>query len=435
MREEREDFAHLELGPGIELYLNPTPRFKTTRIDIFLRAMLQPRRNTCIALIGRLLERGTRRLPDLRAVNSFVDCLYGAVFGVEVESLGNWQVIHLFMEVLDAQYLDRSTGNLLSQGIDFLHEVLREPAQEEGGFRRDYLRQEKAALRQQIDALFNDKTLYAQRRCLEAMSRGEPFGLSPLGDPRDFRGIRATSLLRFYFDILSRHPISVFASGNLAEGIIRRWEEFFDWERRAAPLELPTRAESQAIGGPRWICEHQEVSQGRLVLGYRTPIRLGDPEYPALALFNLLWGGDSHSRLFRYLREEGGLCYSIFSSLDPLSGLLFVTAGVEEEDGEAVFRGIEAQLEAIRRQEFAPAELEAVRTLLLDRLESLADDRAGLAQFYYRYSLVCRPCSRRQFSARLAAVKPEEVSRAASTLELDTLFFLSRDRAGARFGA
>ena len=55
----------------------------------------------------------------------------------------------------------------------------------------------------------------------------------------------------------------------------------------------------------------------------------GTNDYPALVLLNLILGGDAPSRLFKHLREEEGLCYYIASHIEALSGLLFVTAGIE----------------------------------------------------------------------------------------------------------
>ena len=79
----------------------------------------------------------------------------------------------------------------------FLYQILREPLCEGGGFQRDYLDQEKDSLKLNIDALFNDKSLYAQRRCIEEMCRGTPYALPCLGNPRDFHGIQAVDLLQF----------------------------------------------------------------------------------------------------------------------------------------------------------------------------------------------------------------------------------------------
>ena len=59
--------------------------------------------------------------------------------------------------------------------------------------------------------------------------------------------------------------------------------------------------------------------------GLNLPLRDDDPDYPALALGNYLLGGSSDSRLWRRIREQEGLSYSVGS---------WLTAGSLDAAGE-----------------------------------------------------------------------------------------------------
>lgn len=422
--DQGEDFELHHLGPGIDLHLHDTDLFKTVRIDIFIQELLQSELNTRISLIGRLLERGTGRLPDLRSLNCFVEQLYGAVFFVDVDPIGDRQVIHLGLELVDERFL-ATREELMRPGMDLLHDVLRDPVCEDGGFCGDYLRQEKSALERSIAALFNDKMLYAQRRCIEEMCRGEPYGLSPWGNPGDFSGIDPVQLLKCHRELLACQPIDVFVCGReVGNRSLSLWEDFFDWERHFQPIAARESTRGGNGGKTRRLFEKQEVSQGRLILGYRTWTNLLDADYPALVLFNLLWGADQQSRLFRTLREEEGLCYHIASHLETMCGLLLVTAGITVADYDAVLTGIHAQLEAIRQGKLAENELVTARSLLNNRLLMLDDERGGLVDFHYRQRIAGGTGSRNRFARQLETVTLREVSQVACRLELDTVFFL-----------
>ncbi|MFA6110902.1 MAG: insulinase family protein [Candidatus Latescibacterota bacterium] len=422
------DFTRLPLGPGICLHLNPSSRFKSLRVDLFTSARMRPGDCTRVALISRLLERGTRRYPDLARLGRAVDELDGALLGAEVDQLGDRQLLHLFLQVLDPRYARRQGRDLLGPGLELLHELLGEPAEEGNGFRRDYLRQEKAALRQQIASLYNDKLAYAQRRCIEVMCGGEPFGLSSLGDPADLAAIRAPGLRRFHRALLATSPIDLFVSGRVDDDLPGRLERFVDWKRQLTPPEQTPVRPGRRRRRPRRVIESQEVSQGRLVLGFRTGIRLGDPCYAALSLFNLTWGGDTSSRLFRKVREQAGLCYYIGSHLEPLCGLLFVSAGVEEADLEPVLASVEAQRLDLAQGRMAAAELENAKSLLAGRLTALDDDRPGLARFCYRQQLGGASADRDRLRRDLAAVTRSQVAEAAMSVTLDTVYFLKGTR-------
>ena len=51
-------------------------------------------------------------------------------------------------------------------------------------------------------------------------------------------------------------------------------------------------------------CGKQELKQSKLHIGYRTFITYKDEDYFALQLFNGLFGGFSHSKLFVNVREK-----------------------------------------------------------------------------------------------------------------------------------
>ena len=73
------------------------------------------------------------------------------------------------------------------------------------------------------------------------------------------------------------------------------------------------------------------MKQGKLNIGFRSNIFYGDPEYFALQLYNGLFGGFSHSKLFINVREKASLAYYASSRLESHKGLLIVMSGIENE--------------------------------------------------------------------------------------------------------
>ena len=59
-----------------------------------------------------------------------------------------------------------------------------------------------------------------------------------------------------------------------------------------------------------------------------------EPDYPALYVFNELFGGSPSSRLFLNVREKHSLCYYVSSLLDIRKGLLLVSSGVQAQNIE-----------------------------------------------------------------------------------------------------
>ena len=422
------DFDRCSVPGGMTLFLHDTSKFKTTTVDILIPRGLQRPHNTKIALAARLLERGSRKWPDMQSLSRHMDHLFGASLSVEVEQMGDLQVLHASIEVLDQQFVDYD-GRLLSEGLDFLHDVMHHPAGDGSAFREEYVLQEKRGLKRTIRALFNDKMAFAQRRCVEMMCPDEAYGLSSRGDIEDLETIDPVGLLTFYRDFLIETPPYVFITGNVY--LQAAADLFLDVFAKRGSAPLPP-AETEATERtprkdfprePRIASEVQNLTQGKLVQGYRCSYTIRDDEYAALATFCDLFGGDTHSRLFRNVREAAGLCYAIETRLESSCGFLFVDAGIDAADYEAVRTKVEEQLDSLR-QGAGDEELSRVRGLLIKRLESMPDSRDLLVQFALQQELFGGRRDRLTLIDHLAEVSAGDVSRIAQGVQLDAEFFL-----------
>ena len=408
--------TRVQLADGVYLHWHRIGLYKTIRVDACLSTPLSAPRHSLVALSSRLLARGTHKLPDVQSLNRFIDDLYGAHYSVQVDRLGEHQFIHLCLEVIDENVVGEK--GILARGLTFLRDVLRDGS----GFQAAYLAREKTRLAQQIADGFNDKLGYAQRRCREEMGRGEPMGLSPLGNPADFAAVQADELWAFHRERTAADRLDLFVSGDVClEQVRPLLESLFTWER-AVRQPLPLRP--RIAGRPREIFECQAVREAKMVLGYRTQVAYGASDYPALVLLNLMLGGDGPSRLFKHLREEAGLCYYVASHLEALSGVLFVAAGIEAAAYPQARAAVEQELQALRTGAFAPQEIEAARRLLRARLLGLAEDREGFFRYQLREGLAGGSQSPQVLWQRIEQVGVEDLTRVAAGITADTAFLM-----------
>ena len=95
-----------------------------------------------------------------------------------------------------------------------------------------------------------------------------------------------------------------------------------DAPQRVAPEFLSTRHSAS-----------RDLEQCHAVFGFQAPDARSSQRYPLMVLSNL-YGGGMSSRLFQQVREERGLCYSIFSFAQMFTdtGLFGVYAGTSDKD-------------------------------------------------------------------------------------------------------
>lgn len=168
-----------------------------------------------------------------------------------------------------------------------------------------------------------------------------------------------------------------------------------------------------------------EVSQGKLCLGFTTPITNRREEFAAMQLLNALYGGGMTSKLFMNLREKQSLCYSVGSNYYGSKGIVTVSAGIDCGKREQAQGEILRQLELCRRGAFTQEELNAAKQALISSLRATHDSPGAIEGYYATASLSALRLTPEDYIRAISAVTPAQAARAAETLELHTAYFLT----------
>jgi predicted Zn-dependent peptidase len=105
-----------------------------------------------------------------------------------------------------------------------------------------------------------------------------------------------------------------------------------------------------------------DLEQVHLVMGGKAPSAGENSRFVAI-LLNLILGGNMSSRLFQEIRENRGLCYSIYSFLNCFSdhGLLGIGAAVAPENLEILLDTVRQEIRKLQHREVSSAELQAAQ--------------------------------------------------------------------------
>jgi predicted Zn-dependent peptidase len=431
------DFAAFPLGRGATLYARAIPKFKTTLFKVFLDAPLgDPKEATRLALATQCVKRGCRRFPDQRTLTRFLEGLYGASFGAGVSKMGERQVASFRLEVLAEKYTRRSE-KITERGLELLRDVLFDPALERRTIPESVFRQEVENLRRHLRARVNDKAQYAAERLVEEMCQGEPYAVYEYGRLEDLDGIGAEETTETWRRFVRTAPLAIFAVGDFdparaAERIARLFE---------APL-AESAGERGEVRPPivrvrprraRCVMEEDDVTQGKLVMGYRTDVTVHDRRYFALVFANVILGGGPQGKLFRNVREKAQLAYYAHSGFDRVKGILSVHCGIAFDDFDKAVRIVKKQVADVRAGRFTADEMRDAR-LAIERSVRSADDAPGHKVNACQEGIVAgRVFSAREILSRVRRLTTKDVAAAAASLELDTVYFL-RAPVGAAAG-
>ena len=415
----------ISLLPGITLRCFPDTRFKQASLSIqFLRKM-DREEAPFNALLPAVLLRGCESAPDMRAITLKLDDLYGAAVGSQVRRVGDYQTTGLacgFMEDAYALEGDR----ILEPMIAFLQELLLQPVVENGAFRADYVDSEKKNLISAIESMRNNKRAYANAQLLRAMCKEDSFGIPQMGEAEQVAAITPQSLYGHYLKVLRESPVDIFYVGSAKpEAVAELLRPMFcriDRHVTALPPQTPYHHSA-----PRDFSEKMDVAQGKLCMGYVTPITLRCPDFAAMQVLNTMLGAGMTSKLFMQVREKMSLCYDIGSVYHGSKGILLVSAGIDFDQEENVRSQTEHQLQLCREGSFTEEELLSAKEQLLTQLRATHDAPSSIESYYATAALSGLGMDTAEYMDAVQAVSGRDVCRAAQSLQLHSVFFLKGD--------
>jgi len=379
------------------------------------------------ALLPRVLRRGSANLPDMESISSALDDLYGVRIEPMIRKKGEIQCTGFYVDFPDDRYLpDRES--VLEKAISIAGEILLSPYLHDGFLCNDYTESEKSNLIDDIRASINDKRGYAIDRLLEEMCKDEAYGVSKLGSESQTQDIDNIKLTKHYYELLRNSRVEIFYCGSADP-------ERVETTIKTAFRDLPERdylnfPETEIIyyppvGPPRNFTENLDVSQGKLTVGFRIGDTMKNPDYPALMLFNALFGGSISSKLFLNVRERLSLCYYISSMLDKHKGILLVSSGVDFPKFDTALEEILKQLEDIKNGNISEWEFTSAKSFIITSVKSALDRPGGLEELYFDSVISSVYYDPVDLSDKIEATTIERVVTVASGIKTDSIYFLS----------
>ena len=411
-----------ELLPGVTLRMFRDSRFKQGCLSFQLVRQMNREESALNALLPAVLLRGTENHPDLRTITQHLDELYGASVSPLVRRVGDYQTVGVYCGFMDDRFA-LEDDRVLAPMMAFLEEILLHPVLEDGVFHKGIVESEKKNLISTIESQLNDKRAYAMAQLLKTMCQADAFGLPRLGEPEDVAAIEAGALYAHYRKLLRESPIEVFyvgsAEGDYVASLLTPWLSKLDRDL----ITLPAQSAFQMCDGSH-VEQTMEVSQGKLCMGFTTPITNRDKEFPAMQLMNTIFGAGMTSKLFMNVRERLSLCYSVGSGYYGTKGIVTVSAGIDFDKEQLTREEILRQLDACKQGDVTEAELNAAKEAILSSLRATHDSPGAIEGYYATAALSGMKLTPAQYMQAVEAVTLSQVVAAAGTVQLHTTYFL-----------
>jgi predicted Zn-dependent peptidase len=361
------------LNGRARLHTVKTDAFKMTRFSINFITQKDERKTPLSKLMLSVMFRGSKKYPTVTCINKVLDEQYGAVVALRSSTVGDKKIHKISCKLLNDEFVfNGDSTDILERVMEIVSDILFSPLRDDNGkLLSAYVESEKRIAIDQINSKKNDPKAYASEQCSKKMFEGSPYALyedeAKIID--SFTSADVTDNVSRFFE---EAKIEFFYIGNKSHDSVKKLvQKYFPFSPdNSAEISYGESAFTGKGDNVKYSQEDAEVSQGRLVMGYRCGTVLADSGSYAMNVFNEIFGGSSVSKLFMNVREKKSLCYYCASTYDRYAGIILVDSGIQAKDADAAREEILKQLDALREGNFSDTELESARRCLIQRYNS-----------------------------------------------------------------
>ena len=331
-------YRPITLPNGARLLLQEVPGAQSAALGFFVGVGSRheaPRENGAAHFIEHMLFKGTAR----RSAGQLAR---------DMDAIGGQFNAYTTKE--HTCFYGRTLDRHLDEGLDILADMLFHSRFDQGD-----VELERGVILEEIGMYEDTPEDLVSERLSVAVYRGTALARPILGRESTLEGMTGEWLARWQ----RKH----YHAGNLVAALAGKFSPAQADSLRDLLAALPSGLPAQSppvTYRPAVTAKKKAIEQNHLILAFPAPSYL-DERRPQVLLLNALLGGGCSSRLFQQLREERGLCYSVYSYVADHAdtGLLGIYAAVSRDQEWAALEG--ARRVALELADHGPSQEEVDR--------------------------------------------------------------------------
>lgn len=261
------------------------------------------------ASVGIWVGSGSRHEPpELNGISHFIEHIVfkgtqtrsAADIAADMDSIGGQ--VNAFTTKECTCFYARALDKHLMQALDVLCDMFFEPKIAPAD-----VKMECGVILEEIGMYEDSPEDLVSERLFSAVYKGTPLEYNILGRPGTLKKLTAARIRRYIGENYSPYKTVVAVSGSFTDADI-------DYLRaRFSGMTGPVPSVPEPAGyTPAFTVRRKPIEQNHLCIGFPAPGMAAEQRH-TLQILSLILGGGMSSRLFQSVREQRGLCYSIYS--------------------------------------------------------------------------------------------------------------------------
>lgn len=364
----------IEVDDNLHLHFFNEDKFNTTSITFVFRSKLSEENYYKMGLLNLLLTTASQNYPSLKSYKDQKVELYDFKATNFKLNVGEYLNLVFSFNFIESQLI--SSKNYLKEVYEFIFETIFRPYAYEGKFEENFFNKQKELAINHLKANAKDKIIYFQTRMARFFDGVWPLGLNYYNNIEKLEEITSKEMYEFYQEVI-KNELDIFIIGkdayrNNSKFLLDYFKNF-----KQKSIKLNSRIDLTDFLNEE-IIEESDFQQSTLCLRYSFSLPDNKINMVKKTLFNYYFGSGSSSRLFKIIREQHGLCYSIFSKNHRDYDLLDVFVFHDVSSYEKIKSLIDKEISKIIAGEIDIDVLKNNKELIISELEKTYDTHSGI---------------------------------------------------------
>lgn len=413
------EYVKKDLG-SYNLHVIKTNKFKTIMVRVVFQRPIKKEEITIRNVLSDMFLQSSKKYKSKRELSIKAQDLYAADITTGNSRLGNYMVTNFYLSLLNDKYTEE--GNF-EAGLEFLSEIIFNPDVKNNKFNSKQLDVVKSNCRSALNSIKEDASNYSVIRLFEELDNSTS-SYRMNGYLEDLDNIDVDSLYTYYESMIKSDLVDIFVIGDVDEedmvSLFRKYFKIKTLKKRKTNYLLD---DVSCRKKKKVSYEDSDNNQSNLAIACRVH-GLSDYErnYP-LTLFNIIFGGGCDSKLFKEVREEHSLCYSVYSVPNKLDHLLIIKAGIDRYNFDKTIEIIEKDLNDMKKGKFNESDINTAKEYYETAIEATEESQHRLIDNYMMMEFIGTDTLdvKREMMSK---VTKKEIVKVAKKINIDTIFLL-----------
>ncbi len=371
--------------------------------------------------LAYILGYSTDKYKTSEIFNQALIALYDASLKITFNRVGELSYLLFEFSFLNPKLLNDKEYTLKVMYDEFMDIIFKPKVKEDAFSMENFKRYKNEVKNDLLMVLENPAKLSIRRAYMQFFKDTNASILAP-GDEKIIKKITSKNLYSHYKEMLKKESLFV-VCGDVLESdfdFVPKYEYTFS--------KIDHFIKERFIKEETKVIEKSNTKQTRLVIIYDYEEFHKDRMLYACQIFNGIFGGEVSSKLFKRIREELSLCYSIHSFYDTQASVFSVMCGIDKSNINKVILEIDNELSNIINGDFSDLDIDNNKLIIKNQLLKLEDQMNSIISHEITYLLIDDERFDIEKEIELVdSINKEDIIKIASTLHNKFTYILEND--------